>query len=164
MQTQQKAESDLLRIYGRMIAIGIVLVIMAVIGAKYFFTLPQIAARGLEVEHARFLNVLVMVRSQWLSLGKPAQLQLNWEVFDNLSPETESSVVDINDLGWPQPKHLNDQGCQDLWQQLMGAETDNLGLEADYLVKDNSCHYRSKNGDSLGYQLNSGRVIFLTAP
>lgn len=36
MQTQQKAESDLLRIYGRMIAIGIVLVIMAVIGAKYF--------------------------------------------------------------------------------------------------------------------------------
>ena len=38
MQTQQKAESDLLRIYGRMITIGLVLVIMAVIGAKYFFT------------------------------------------------------------------------------------------------------------------------------
>lgn len=37
MQTQQKAESDLLRIYGRMITIGLVLVIMAVIGAKYFF-------------------------------------------------------------------------------------------------------------------------------
>lgn len=36
MQTQQKAESDLLRIYGRMITIGLVLVIMAVIGAKYF--------------------------------------------------------------------------------------------------------------------------------
>ena len=164
MQTQQKAESDLLRIYGRMITIGLVLVIMAVIGAKYFFTLPQIAARGLEVDHARFLNVLVMARSQWLSLGKPPQLQLNWEAFDNSAKETEPSVVDVNGLGWPQPKQLNGQGCQDLWQQLMGAEVDNAGLVADYLVKDNSCHYRSHSGDSLGYQLNSGRVIFLTAP
>lgn len=164
MQTQQKAESDLLRLYGRIIAIGLVLVIMAVIGAKYFFTLPQIAARGLEVDHARFLNVLVMVRSQWLSLGKPPQMQLNWEAFDNISKDTELSIVDINGLGWPQPKQYSTQGCQDLWQQLMGAEIHDVGLEADYLAKDNSCHYRSHNGDSLGYQLNSGRVIFLTTP
>lgn len=163
MQTQQKAESDLLRIYGRMITIGLVLVIMAVIGAKYFLTLPQIAGRGLELEHSRFLNVLVMVRSQWLSLGKPQQLRLNWEVFDSPPMEAQSSVVDINRLGWPQPKHLSAQGCQDLWLQLMGAEVDDQGLVADYLARDNSCHYLSKSGYSLGYQLNSGRVVLLTS-
>ena len=164
MQSQQKADNDLLHIYGRMISVGLVLVIMAVVGSKYFLTLPQIAARGLEVEHTRLLNVLVMVRSQWLSLGKPQQMQLNWEVLDNISIKPETSVVSMNDLGWPQPKSFTAQGCQDLWWQLMGAELDNTDLVVDYSAQDNSCSYLSSNGDSLGYQLDSGSVTFLAAP
>ncbi|MDR6965868.1 MSHA biogenesis protein MshF [Shewanella putrefaciens] len=164
MRSQQKAESNLLNLYGRMIALIVVLTMMAIIGIKYFSTMPQLAARGLELEHTRFLNIVAMVRSQWLSLGKPSQMNLDWEIFDNQSQQLKPSVVKMNALGWPQPLQLDNQGCQALWQQLMGTELKKSTLTGAYLPRDNSCHYRSQNGDSIGYQLDSGRVIFLTNP
>lgn len=164
MRSQQKAESNLLNLYGRMIALIVVLTMMAIIGIKYFSTMPQLAARGLELEHTRFLNIVAMVRSQWLSLGKPSQMNLDWEIFDNQNQQLKPSVVKMNILGWPQPQQRNNQGCQALWQQLMGTELKKSTLIGAYLPRDNSCHYRSQNGDSIGYQLDSGRVIFLTNP
>lgn len=162
MQSQQKADSDLLRVYGRLISLCLILIILAVIGVKYFSTMPQLAARTVELEHTRFLNVLAMVRSQWLSLGKPSQMRLDWEVLNEQSAKNGQTLVMMNSLGWPQPNTLDDQGCQALWQQLMGQELAENTLMGAYFSKDNSCRYRSKNGDSIGYQLNSGRVIFLT--
>ncbi|MFB2726655.1 MSHA biogenesis protein MshF [Shewanella mangrovisoli] len=163
MQSQQKAESDLLRVYGRLVSLTLILIILAVIGVKYFATMPQLAARSVELEHTRFLNVLAMVRSQWLSLGKPQQMRLDWEVFNEQSANNEHTSVLMSVQGWPQPSHLDDQSCQLLWQQLMGQEAGDESLVGSYFAKDNSCRYRSKNGDSIGYQLNSGRVIFLTS-
>ena len=49
MQSQQKAESNLLRVYGRLVSLTLVLIILAVIGVKYFATMPQLAARSVEV-------------------------------------------------------------------------------------------------------------------
>ncbi|VEE61617.1 Uncharacterised protein [Shewanella putrefaciens] len=163
MQSQQKAESDLLRVYGRLVSLTLILIILAVIGFKYFATMPQLAARSVELEHTRFLNVLAMVRSQWLSLGKPQQMRLDWEVFNEQSVNNDQTSVLMSAQGWPQPSHLDDQSCQLLWQQLMGQEVGDESLTGSYFAKDNSCRYRSKNGDSIGYQLNSGRVIFLTS-
>ncbi|MGL4750763.1 MAG: MSHA biogenesis protein MshF [Shewanella sp.] len=164
MQSQQKAESDLLRVYGRLVSLTLILVILAVIGVNYFSTVPQLAVRNLELEHTRFLNVLAMVRSQWLSLGKPQQMRLNWEVFNEQSTNSEQTFVAMGVQGWPQPSQFDDQGCQALWQQLMGQDLAENTLMGAYFSKDNSCRYRSQNGDSIGYQLNSGRVIFLTSP
>ncbi|QXN25474.1 MSHA biogenesis protein MshF [Shewanella putrefaciens] len=164
MQSQQKAESDLLRVYGRLVSLTLILIILAVIGFKYFATMPQLAARNVELEHTRFLNVLAMVRSQWLSLGKPPQMRLDWEVFSEQSTNNEHTSVLMNAQGWPQPSQLDDQACQRLWQQLMGQELGDESLIGSYFAKDNSCRYRAQNGDSIGYQLNSGRVIFLTFP
>lgn len=163
MQSQQKAESDLLRVYGRLVSLTLILVILAVIGVKYFATMPQLAARSVELEHTRFLNVLAMVRSQWLSLGKPQQMRLDWEVFNEQSANSEQTFVVMGVQGWPQPSQFDNQGCQALWQQLMGQEPGSESLTGSYFVKDNSCRFRSQNGDSIGYQLNSGRVIFLTS-
>lgn len=162
MQSQQKAESDLLRVYGRLISLCLILIIFAVIGVKHFATMPQLAARSVELEHARFLNVLAMVRSQWLSLGKPQQMRLDWEVFNDQSAKNNQTLVIMSTQGWPQPNEFNDQGCQALWLQLMGQEVTDKTLIGSYFSRDNSCRYRSQNGDSIGYQLNSGRVIFLT--
>ncbi|MEL4342764.1 MSHA biogenesis protein MshF [Shewanella xiamenensis] len=163
MQSQQKAESDLLRVYGRLVSLTLILIILAVIGFKYFATMPQLAARNVELEHTRFLNVLAMVRSQWLSLGKPQQMRLDWEVFNEQNTHNEQqTLVIMSAQGWPQPTELSDQGCQALWWQLMGQEAADNSLIGSYFLKDNSCRYRSQNGDSIGYQLNSGRVIFLT--
>ena len=164
MQSQQKAESDLLRVYGRLVSLTLILVILAVIGVKYFASMPQLAARSVELEHTRFLNVLAMVRSQWLSLGKPQQMRLDWEVFNEQSTNSEQTFVVMGVQGWPQPSQFDDQGCQALWQQLMGQEQGDESLIGSYFAKDNSCRYRAQNGDSIGYQLNSGRVIFLTFP
>ncbi|MGL5667314.1 MAG: MSHA biogenesis protein MshF [Shewanella sp.] len=163
MQSQQKAESDLLRVYGRLVSLTLILIILAVIGVKYFATMPQLAARSVELEHTRFLNVLAMVRSQWLSLGKPQQMRRDWEVFNEQRANNEHTSVLMSVQGWPQPSHLDDQSCQLLWQQLMGQEAGDESLIGSYFAKDNSCRYRSKNGDSIGYQLHSGRVIFLTS-
>lgn len=163
MQSQQKAESNLLRVYGRLVSLTLVLIILAVIGVKYFTAMPQLAARSVEVEHSRFLNVLAMVRSQWLSLGKPQQMRLDWEVFNEQNTHNEQqTLVIMSAQGWPQPTELSDQGCQALWWQLMGQEAADNSLIGSYFLKDNSCRYRSQNGDRIGYQLNSGRVIFLT--
>ncbi|AVV84028.1 MSHA biogenesis protein MshF [Shewanella putrefaciens] len=74
------------------------LTMMAIIGIKYFSTMPQLAARGLELEHTRFLNIVAMVRSQWLSLGKPSQMNLDWEIFDNQNQQLKPSVVKMNPL------------------------------------------------------------------
>ncbi|MFV0596286.1 MSHA biogenesis protein MshF [Shewanella sp.] len=163
MQSQQKAESDLLRVYGRLVSLTLILIILAVIGFKYFATMPQLAARNVELEHTRFLNVLAMVRSQWLSLGKPQEMRLDWEVFSEQSANNEQTSVLMNAQGWPQPSHLDDQSCQVLWHHLMGQGAGDESLIGSYFAKDNSCRYRSKNGDSIGYQLYSGRVIFLTS-
>lgn len=160
MQSQQKAENDLLRVYGRLVAICLILIVMSIIGLKYFAGLPQLAARGIALEHDRFLNVLVMVRSQWLSLGNPPSMRLEWEVTsEDEKGKYASSSVAMNLQGWPQPQRRDNLGCQQLWLQLMGGQGT---LTAEYLVNDNSCHYLAANGDSIGYQLNSGRVIFLT--
>lgn len=167
MHSQQKAESDLLRIYGRMITIILVLVILAVIGNQYFSSMPQVAARSAELAHARFLNVLAMVHSRWLSLGKPQQLQLDWEVFTDqrqaVGPSVVNmSVVNMSPLGWPLPKQLDHRGCQELWLQLMGSELQEDTLMGEFFSTDTRCRYRSQNGDSIDYRLNSGGVIFLT--
>jgi len=74
MQSQQKAESNLLRVYGRLVSLTLVLIILAVIGVKYFATMPQLAARSVEVEHSRFLNVLAMVRIPWQTTTNATRL------------------------------------------------------------------------------------------
>ncbi|MCH1930247.1 MSHA biogenesis protein MshF [Shewanella sp. A25] len=160
MQSQQKADSDLLRIFGRMVTITVLLLMLAFIGVKYFSAVPQMAARNMEIEHTRLLNVLTMVRSQWLSLGKPQQMALDWEQFAEPSVEAPS-LVPFNRLGWPQPKSMDSEGCQLLWLQLMGGETKNGAPIAEYYSNENSCVFRVESNDEISYQLDTGRAIFL---
>lgn len=162
MQSQQKAESDLLRLYGRMVTTILVLLVMAVIGIRYFSYISLLGSPNLELEHTRFLNVVAMVRSQWLSLGKPRQMQLDWEILSEPNVNNKKTLVVMSMQGWPQPNQLDDQGCQLLWQQLMGQDIRDTTLIGVYFSKDNSCRYRSENGNRMDYLLDSGRVVFLT--
>lgn len=162
MQRQQQAEHKLLRGYGCMVTLTLVLVIVAVIGIKYFSRLPPLSAGPLEQQHSRWVNVLTMVRAQWLSLGKPSQLQLTWQAFAH-HPHHQPSVVTMNEFGWPAPPSPDGQGCQQLWQQLMGTELKVNALVAEYVAQDNSCHFHTQNGDGFSYQQDFGRVIFLAS-
>ncbi|MGL5393619.1 MAG: MSHA biogenesis protein MshF [Shewanella sp.] len=162
MQSQQRVEASLLRWYGRMVTLSLVLVMMTVIGLKYSSSLPPLSRTSVEQQHLRWLHVLAMVRAQWLSLGKPSQLQLTWAVFGHPPQKNQGSVVAISSQGWPQPPSLDSQGCQQLWWQLMGEEWQSVDLVAHYVQSDNSCQYYTQPGEGIGYQLDFGRVIFLT--
>ncbi|MGL4939443.1 MSHA biogenesis protein MshF [Shewanella sp.] len=161
MSIQQHADSQLLRLYGRMACVIVLLLMMVVIGSRYFASIPPLGAKGLAFAHPRFLHVLTMVRSQWLSQGQPSQLQLQWAPLAPTGGNTQT-MIRLNARGWPQSPRGNPQACQVLWQQLMGAESSRAHLIATYLPQDNSCRYRAENGDSLVYQQDFGRVIFLT--
>jgi len=94
MLSQQKADDDLIKVYGRVIAIVVVLVLLSIVGIRSFNSTSNIGGRGLEFEHNRFLNVLAMVRSQWLASGRPHRMQLSWHnKVPNVAP---SKVADDN--------------------------------------------------------------------
>lgn len=164
MRSQQQAEGHLLRLYGRMVALCLILAVMAVVGLRYFSTVPDMGSRHLEIEHTRLLTILAMVRSQWLSLGKPMQLQLNWQI-TGLQQQHESSHVLMNSQGVPQPSSLTNRGCRQLWLQLMGEKRDSDTFTATYFAKENSCHFTTHDSehqaDSLAYLLDDGRVTLL---
>ncbi|MGL4613406.1 MAG: MSHA biogenesis protein MshF, partial [Shewanella sp.] len=126
---------------------------------KYFMNLPQLSSTHMQLQHARWVHMLTLVRSQWLALGKPVQLSLHWEAVEAISPH-QTSVVSVNRRGWPQPTSLDPQGCQQLWWQLMGMNAQTV--VAEYAQAEKSCHYRAAGGSTIKYQLDFGTVIFLT--
>ncbi|MGI2853224.1 MSHA biogenesis protein MshF [Shewanella algae] len=159
MPSQHQAEEDLLRTFAKLAALVILLIVLALLGVRYFSAVDQVSARGLELEHHRLLNVLAMVRSQWLRLGRPEQMQLDWQTLDH---EVQPSPLTMNQAGWPQASSRDDSGCAALWQQLLGGVPHKAVIQAQFIPQDQSCRYLSSSGESLNYQLESGRVIFLT--
>ncbi|MCL1113749.1 MULTISPECIES: hypothetical protein [Shewanella] len=193
MLSQQKADDDLLKVYGKMIAIVVLLIVLSVLGARYIKTEPILTSQGLAFEHNRLLNVLAMVKSQWLTSGRPNRMLLSWynvapKVLNNSDSDvaTESSKngqfsasaasdnteaeligtdnwITLSAKGWPIVDTFDNDGCQQLWQQLLATRTSELALSVEYQAEDKVCRYVSPNQSSLSYQLLTGRVIFLSA-
>ncbi|GGB62794.1 MSHA biogenesis protein MshF [Shewanella inventionis] len=191
MLSQQKADDDLLKVYGKMIAIVVLLIILAILGARYVKTEPNLTSQGLAFEHNRLLNVLAMVRSQWLTSGRPNKMLLSWyDVAPNVLKSTEGDAtsqtskngqltapldsgeaeligtdnwIKLSAKGWPIVDTFDDEGCRRLWQQLLATQTSELALSVVYHDQDKVCRYASPNQASLSYQLLTGRVIFLSA-
>tara|TARA_R110002050_G_scaffold60_1_gene490 strand:+ start:411 stop:989 length:579 start_codon:yes stop_codon:yes gene_type:complete len=188
MLSQQKADGDLLKVYGRVIAIVVVLTLLAIFGGRYVNTTSNIGGRGLEFEHNRFLNVLAMVHSQWLASGRPHKMQLSWHHMasnvasskvsnDNAVLQDSASKIDaidtdtdlvgtdnwisMSDQGWPTIDTNDVQGCEQLWGHLLATNVQELNIAVDYQSDENICRYHSGNEASLSYQLQTGRVIFL---
>ena len=169
MLSQQKADGELLELYGKMIAIVLLLALLGVLGFRYFGSVNHIAAQGLRIDHTRLLNVLGMIKGQWLAQGRPKEMRLDWDTGISISADKKSTQItsDMNFVkmssgGWPLPNKLDSAGCEQLWYQLLGLDTASqqvvsvLGQEGDV------CSYVANDFDRLGYQLTTGRVIFLT--
>lgn len=217
MLSQQKADNELLKVYGQAIAIVVLLLLLAIFGVRYLNNAPNLGARNLALEHNRFLNVLAMVRSQWLASGRPDKMLLSWHNLasnEPNSPKTEtpktatelnagqtntkvhndndnevindnnSEVINYNgtevmnnngDLmgtdnwitlsaqGWPIIDTYDAQGCERLWRQLLATDVQQLSIRVDYQADGHSCRYFSADKASLRYQLQTGRVIFLSS-
>ena len=141
MRKQQKSESDLLKAYARIISLTLIIVIMGVIGAKHFSSVDNIGTKSLELEHSRLLYVLAMVKSQWLSQGRPDTLKLSWENISvgsankQLGADTISAsknIIKMSDEGWPQLNNESVEGCRELWHQLMASDLHDIKAEVLY--------------------------------
>jgi hypothetical protein len=182
MLKQQKADDGLLKVYGRIITISIFLLVLAILGSKYFNVMPDIAGKSLALEHTRFLNMTTMIKSQWLSSGRPKQLLLNWQ---SMAPKAadkkgefesakvaQKSVADgvdnqfvatdnwisLSDKGWPMIDSLDVPGCKRLWYQLLA--TSLTDIEVNYDANDKVCRYTAEDLANISYQFTSGQVLF----
>ncbi|TCN86292.1 MSHA biogenesis protein MshF [Shewanella fodinae] len=159
MAPQRGADDSLMSVYRQLIALLLLLLLLGIIGVRYFNGLQQVADNSLQVEYNRVLNVLAMVRSQWLNQGKPVTLLADWQLSD--SHQQDALLMDKG--GWPLPPTFDASGCQQLWQQLSGASATQVGIVVRYQVDAQVCDYQSSSGPSIRYQLRDGKVIFLTA-
>ncbi|MCG9747990.1 hypothetical protein [Shewanella sp. Isolate8] len=161
MENQTRVDSELMQAYGKMIAIVVLLLILGGLGYGYFAKVDQVSSQGLKLEHSRLLNVLAMVRSQWLVQGRPAEMHLDWSTAMELRGG-EQPLIKMSDQGWPTLDKITQESCKTLWWQLLGGRDDleKIVTKADQVGE--VCSYIANNGDRLSYQLNSGRVIFLT--
>ncbi len=166
MLSQQQADGELLQMLGKVIAIVLLLTLLSILGFRYFGSVDKLSAQGLRVDHTKMLNVLAMIKAQWLSKGRPPEMKLEWDTsgFQDSEPfEIEGyTIVKMSRGGWPLPEAENSMGCKQLWHQLLGREphkqqiVTRLGSEGDV------CSYVATNSDRLSYHLTTGRVIFLT--
>jgi len=166
MQSQQQADGELLQMFGKVIAIVLLLTLLGILGFRYFGSVDRLSAQGLRVDHTKMLNVLAMIKAQWLAKGRPPELRLEWDTGgiqdrDPLDNDGQN-FVKMSHGGWPLPDTADSKGCRQLWHQLLGREpveplmVSQLGPEGDV------CRYITNNSDRLTYQLTTGRVIFLT--
>ncbi|QYJ98051.1 hypothetical protein K0J45_02025 [Shewanella alkalitolerans] len=161
MQNQQRVDSELMQAYGKMIAIVVLLLILGVLGYGYFAKVDQVSSQGLKLEHSRLLNVLAMVRSQWLVQGRPAEMHLDWSTAMELR-DGEQPLIKMSEQGWPTLAQITEENCKTLWWQLLGGRDDLAKIVTQADQAGEVCSYIANNGDRLSYQLTSGRVIFLT--
>ncbi|MCL1068468.1 MSHA biogenesis protein MshF [Shewanella olleyana] len=169
MRKQQKSESDLLKTYARIISLTLVIVIMGVIGTKHFSSVDSIGTKSLELEHSRLLYVLAMVKSQWLSQGRPNSLKLSWENIGVGSANKQlgadsirasKNIIKMSDKGWPQLSDESEEGCKELWQHLMASNLHDIKAEVFYQNETKICRFATEQSGSISYQTSSGRVIF----
>jgi hypothetical protein len=158
MQEQQKAEGELLGIYRSLIAVILLLVLLAIIGFRYFNLAPTLVGHSLALEHDKLQNVLVMVRSKWLSLGQPKQLHLDWLASGKGSQS--SVLIDMSLRGFPLPPTPDDAGCAQLWQQLLGTQVQLKALRVEYRHKPAACSYTADNFQRIVYELERESVSF----
>ncbi|WP_394203809.1 hypothetical protein [Shewanella waksmanii] len=161
MQQQQKADGELMQVYAKLVALILLLVVLAVLGFRYLGSVGQVSAQGLVVEHTRLLNVLGMIKAQWLAKGRPEYMRLDWQ-FDDVSEGKDQQLVKISRGGWPIVNGVNELACEQLWYQLLGGHTATQQIVIEVSPGRDVCSYIANNSDRISYQLTSGRVIFLT--
>ncbi len=171
MQSQQQADGELVQMFGKVIAIVLLLTLLSILGFRYFGSVDKITAQGLRIDHTKMLNVLAMVKAQWLSKGRPSEMRLEWDAsgFQEREPfniEGENSegrnLVKMSHGGWPLPDTADSMGCKQLWHQLLGLAPGKQQIVTQLSSEGDVCSFVAKNADRLSYQLTTGRVIFLT--
>ncbi|WP_232775170.1 MULTISPECIES: hypothetical protein [unclassified Shewanella] len=160
MLSQQKSDIELLTLFRKIFALVILLLVLSYLAFSHFDSIKQVGQQSIKTEHNRLLNILGIIRSQWLIKGRPEQLKLDWR--SHLDGEIESiSYVSMAVGGWPLPDETSVAGCRDLIEELLG-ESYTQQIVTKFNSNTGVCRYIGVSGGSISYQTTSGRVIFLT--
>ncbi|MCG9730295.1 hypothetical protein L1D44_10580 [Shewanella sp. Isolate13] len=160
MLNQQKADAELISVYGKIIALIILLIVLFYLAFNYFGSIKQLSRPSMQVEHTRLLNVLGVARSQWLMRSKPEILILDW-YSDNPKHASSTGQVRMAAGGWPVPNETSVAGCRQLLMELLGPGYAQQ-IETRFNSDTGVCRFIGESGESISYQTTSGRVIFLT--
>ncbi|MEZ9819354.1 hypothetical protein AB4238_01840 [Shewanella sp. 10N.286.45.A1] len=160
MLSQQKADIELLTLFGKISSLVILLLVLSYLAFNYFGSIKQAGQQHIQVDHNRLLNTLGIIRSQWLIRGKPSPLKLDWRS-EPKGDIAATGFVAMAEGGWPILNEASAVGCRELIDELLGA-----GYSQQVVTRFNSssgvCRYIDVSGGSISYQTGSGRVIFLT--
>ena len=160
MLSQQKSDRELLSLSGKVFSIIILLLVLSYLAFSHFDGIKLLGNSNIQNVHNKMLNVLAGVKSQWLIRGQPTQLKLDWRT-DLNQDRLQVSYVSMSEGGWPMPNETSVAGCRQLIGSLLGdSYTKHFVTELD--INTETCRYVGVDGGSISYQLNSGRVIFLT--
>ncbi|GLP97387.1 hypothetical protein [Paraferrimonas sedimenticola] len=160
MRRQQQAETDLLRSGRVVIALVVMMIILAVFGGRYLEVESRIDRDDFSRKQNTWIRMDSMLRSMWLTQGRPERVSVTLWGDDN------PTWVRMSENGWPVPDIRSAEGCIKLWQQILGEESaQDFGkgkLSAHYDKADMACRFVSVQGDSLSYQLSSGRLLTIS--
>lgn len=160
MLSQHKADAELINVYGKIIALIILLIVLFYLAFSYFGSIKQLSQPSMQVEHTRLLNVLGVARSQWLMRSRPDILLLDW-YSENSEHASSTGQVRMAAGGWPVPNETSVAGCRQLLAELLGTGYTQQ-IETQFNSDTGVCRYIGESGESISYQTSSGRVIFLT--
>lgn len=156
MPLAPQSEAKSLGLFRQLVAVVVVLLILAVLAQRYFSGVNNVSAQSLAMEHTRLINVLAMVRSQWQSLGRPAQLQADW-----LLHQQAASSLTMASGGWPTVTESSVAGCELLWTQLLGITPAQAEIGVDFVAQSHTCQFFAASGQRLEYQLSTGQLYYL---
>ncbi|MCU7376327.1 hypothetical protein PEC18_37475 [Paucibacter sp. O1-1] len=96
--------------------------------------------------------------------SKNGRLETSTQI-DNTEAELmgTNNWIQLSSSGWPLVETYDEDGCKRLWLQLLAIDVNELELKVVYQAEDKVCRFTSANQTSLSYQLQTGRIIYLTA-
>ncbi|WP_338591498.1 hypothetical protein VXM60_02780 [Shewanella khirikhana] len=160
MQPQREVEGELIGTYRQLLAVIVLMLLLAIVGLRYFGSLDSMASHGMTLEQSRWLNIVSMARSKWLGQGRGDTLKLEWEMLGREKP-ADPVLVAMSTNGWPQPQTETAVGCLQLWQQLLGNDGKQL-VDVGFDYQARACDYFGEAGSQLTYTLDTGKVTLVT--
>ncbi len=152
------------------VVILIISILMAVFLNFIFSYEKSIEQTGFKAISAYFTDKILVVKSQWLMLGKPESVKL--KVTEKNQP-SEISIY-VNQLGWVDSSQSKNV-CEDIWLSVMEKpltffnEPIKATLIKNQLIKNNNehasrfwghyCRYSTQDGRYFDYDSHIGSVI-----
>ncbi|MEC4725445.1 hypothetical protein HWQ46_07785 [Shewanella sp. D64] len=165
MLNQQKADGELLQVFGKVVSMLLILALLAILGFKYFDSVDNIGAQSLKRDHTKLINILAMVKAQWFAQGRPESMPLDWNSFNTNDQSQHKErvlvLIKMSKGGWPLLDQGDMDGCKQLWGLLLGRETERQQIVTIFDPQRDVCSYIDGSFGELRYDLRSGRVKVL---